>query len=231
MMEFAWRAIYIFSLGSLAPTLVTGVAYDFSRRMEGSSYHDSGRTGKALRLYHPGCNSGHYSRSPECVAAISRFCSDQSDGGGISQEVGSGVFGVACFEKTGHFVKVWALQAHHSSCRLGRSQSAFCISAARRWCNEKGYGDLGLPQEVGSDELLVACFYASWYGDVPMSELREQHCGCDGGHKAQTAACVAAMHRWCNEQGKGRQGLAQEIGNGVLGVGCFYDTWYGDVRI
>lgn len=51
-----------------------------------------------LRTQHSGCDSTEKSRSSDCVAAIHRACNVRGAGGGVAQEIGNGVFGVACFD-------------------------------------------------------------------------------------------------------------------------------------
>mmetsp|Transcript_6502 Transcript_6502/g.18148 ORF Transcript_6502/g.18148 Transcript_6502/m.18148 type:complete len:335 (-) Transcript_6502:2417-3421(-) len=199
------------------------------------AHRPTGSTGMpehSLRSYHDGCNSVHKSRNPACVAAMSRFCGEKCNCGGVSQQVGAGVFGVGCFPEHESIVKVTDLQKHHPGCNsVHISQSNECFSAVHRWCGAMGHGDVGIVQEVGADEFLVACADSTWYGDVSIQDLRQLHGGCDSVGKAQQADCVAAINTWCNANGKGGMGLAQELGNGVIGVGCFNSEWYGDVAV
>mmetsp|Transcript_31424 Transcript_31424/g.63864 ORF Transcript_31424/g.63864 Transcript_31424/m.63864 type:complete len:386 (-) Transcript_31424:2967-4124(-) len=207
-------------------------AYDFDEGAQKCIYNDIGCPTKKLRNYHGGCDSVHKSRTPECVSAMNRFCNEKcTHCGGVSQEVGNGVFGVACFASNAHIVYLQDLQTHHSSCHAGASQSNECASAIHRWCGANGHGSVGIAQELGSDHFLLRCFGATWYGDVSIQDLRNQHHGCDNVGKGNTADCVSAMHRWCGANNKGTQGLAQELGNGVIGVACFDSEWYGDVAV
>ena len=186
----------------------------------------------ALRSYHGGCDSVHKSRDPVCVAATSRYCAEKCNCGGVSQQVGAGVFGVGCFKEHESIVKLAELQEHHPVCnRISLSQSNECYSAVHRWCEATGRGQVGIAQEVGADEFLVACTDATWYGDVSIQDLRRLHGGCNEVGKGQTADCVAAINTWCNRNGKGTLGLAQELGNGVIGAGCFNAEWYGDIAV
>ncbi|CAM9579490.1 unnamed protein product [Chrysoparadoxa australica] len=111
-----------------------------------------------LRDLHSGCELTR-SQTADCVAAIHRYCTDEQGANvGISQEVGIGVFGVACFSGTVHHMKLADLQTFHDDCNtLSRSQSDFCVAAISRACKERGFG-AGVSQEVGSDEFAVACF-------------------------------------------------------------------------
>ncbi|NEO00909.1 MAG: hypothetical protein F6K50_37455 [Moorea sp. SIO3I7] len=188
--------------------------------------------GGILSDYHSGCNSLGKSRSPDCVAAIHRYCDKNSRGGaGLSQEVGAGVFGVACFNPTWYGdVSVNTLRSYHQGCdNLGKSQAPECVAAIHRYCFEKHGAGAGLSQEVGAGVFGVACFNPTWYGDVSVNTLRSYHQGCDNLGKSQAPECVAAMHRYCFEKRGAGAGLSQEVGAGVFGVACFNPTWYGDV--
>ena len=121
-----------------------------------------------------------------------------------------------------------SLASLHSSCS-GEPQSPDCVAAIHRACNQRGAGG-GISQEVGNGVLGVACFDTKWFGDISIDELRTQHSGCDSTGKSQSTDCVAAIHRACNVRGAGG-GIAQEVGNGVLGVACFDTKWFGDIPI
>ena len=200
-----------------------------------------------LNDYHPECITGTIGMSPpphpetiirgsDCTAAIHRYCERQNRGGaGFPQEIGSKsgrpIHGVACFKPSWYGdVPLNLLAAGHSGCNnIDKSQSADCMSAVHRWCAADGRGGAGLAQEVGPSSFGVACFQPSSYQDVSINDLRAQIGGCDSVDKSQTSACLAAIHRWCNENHKGTAGLAQEVGNGVLGVACLNSAGYSDV--
>ncbi|QHG21038.1 hypothetical protein [Nostoc sp. ATCC 53789] len=126
---------------------------------------------QTLRSYHSGCDSLGKSQSAECVAAMHRYCYSSGRGGaGLAQEVGAGVFGVACFNPRSYQdVSLSDLANQHGECNsLSKSQSAECVAAMHRWCVTRGLGTTGLAQEVGNGVFGVACFNASWYGDVAL---------------------------------------------------------------
>ncbi|MEO1347996.1 MAG: hypothetical protein AAFW84_04235 [Cyanobacteria bacterium J06635_15] len=187
-----------------------------------------------LTALHNGCNALHKSRTPDCVAAIHRVCSQAGRGGaGISQEVGSGVLGVACFDPSWYGdVSLNDLEGHHGGCNdLSKSQSADCVAAIHRYCFSSGHGGAGVAQEVGAGVFGVACFNPRSYQDVSLSALSSQHEGCNDLSKSQSPDCVAAMHRWCVTNNLGSIGLAQEVGANVFGVACFNASWYGDIAL
>jgi hypothetical protein len=158
-----------------------------------------------------------------------RFCKTTHNvDAGVSQEVGQGVFGVACFKPSwSGDVALSALAAQGSACDdLSKSQHQDCVSAAHRWCHNTGRAGAGIIQEVGNGTFYVACFNPNSYEDVSLSNLINQHGGCNDTGKSQHSDCVAAMHRWCVNNGKGASGLAQETGNGVIGVACFNNRLY-----
>jgi len=203
---------------------------------------------QSLRQLHNGCDHPTKSRTPECVAAMHRYCSSPFPGSaGISQEVGVASVGVACIPTTTvEVVELRTLQAKVSSCMKTHSQSQSCMSAAHRWCSDTGRGGSGVAQEVGTRlfcaggpkgggcaqvaEFAVACFNPTSYQIVPIGDLAALHAGCNSTAKSQHADCVAAIHRWCTNSGSGG-GVAQETGNGVLGVACFSVAKYADVPL
>ena len=131
--------------------------------------------GCGLCSFHQGCDGFEKSRTPECVAATSRFCKTICSGcGGVIQQVNGlgGVFGVSCFRGRENIVSVEDLSRHHPGCaQPSLSQSNDCIAAVNRWCFKNGQGSNGIPQEVGVDEFAVSCFDASWYGTVLLLDL------------------------------------------------------------
>jgi uncharacterized protein YkwD len=187
-----------------------------------------------LQSLHSGCDAESKSQTADCVAATHRFCAGPIGlGAGIAQEVGQNVLGVACFTPNWYGdVSLADLTGRHPGCHDGAlSRSPDCVSAIHRACAQGSLGGAGVSQEVGAGVLGVACFHPSWYGDVALEALRAEHPGCDSLGKSQHPDCMAAVHRWCSHAGVGGAGLAQEVGNGVFGVACFWPGWYGDAAI
>jgi len=184
-----------------------------------------------LLCYHDGCNDISKSRTPECVAAMSRYCGDRGFQLGFSQEVGAGVFGVACRATSFRAdISLNELIVRHSGCNaLSKSQQPECMAAVHRACNARGF-DAGMSQEVGNGVFGVACVQSGWYGDISLAELSARHAGCNNVAFSQTPSCVAAAHRACNARGFAA-GLVQEVGSNVLGVACFAVDSYGDVPV
>jgi hypothetical protein len=190
--------------------------------------------GKNLRAHHSGCNALSKSRSPDCVAAIHRFCADtRKIGAGVSQEIGTNVFGVACFQPK-HYgdVSLSTLKQHHGGCNdLGKSQHPDCMAAIHRYCHKNRGAGAGISQEVGSGVFGVACFQPKHYGDVSLSTLQDYHKGCNSLSKSQHPDCVAAIHRYCADKHGASGGISQEVGTGVFGVACFNAKRYEDVSL
>lgn len=183
-----------------------------------------------------GC-SRDQSRDPACVAAIHRFCSADGRGGaGLAQDVGPAAtattFGISCFQPSwAGDVPIAQLKQLNPGCDdPGKSQSPACMAAVHRWC-ATGKGGAGLAQEIGNGVFSVACFRTTHYQDVPVAQLKTLSSGCDDIGKSQRQDCVAAIHRWCINNGKGTGGLSQEVGDGVLGVACFAGTTHSDVPV
>jgi Domain of unknown function (DUF4157) len=184
----------------------------------------------SLASYHPGCSGDP--QSPECVAAIHRACAALGAGGGMSQEVGNGVFGVACFDTKWYGdVSIGDLRSKHPGCNLENSQSPECVAAIHRFCSSSFGAGGGMSQEVGNGVFGVACFDTKWYGDVSIDDLRSKHPGCDNANKSRSSDCLAAIHRFCSSSFGAGGGMSQEVGNGVFGVACFNTKWYGDISV
>lgn len=99
-------------------------------------------------------------RSQQGVSAIHRFCAHSGHSVGVSQEVGNGVFGVACWMADFYGdAPLSDLTAHHKDCNaLSKSQHPDCVSAIHRWCQARCSGCAGIAQEVGAGVIGVACW-------------------------------------------------------------------------
>ena len=130
-----------------------------------------------LTHLHPGCDSLTKSQTPECMSAVHRWCGGRG-GAGLVQELGAGVFGVACFQTTSYQdVSTNDLRSLHSGCdSTSKSQKADCVAAIHRWCvNNRNSSpgrnaSAGLSQETGNGVLGVACFNSTLYTDVDLFE-------------------------------------------------------------
>ena len=103
------------------------------------------------------------------MAAAHRWCIENRKGGaGLVQEVGNGVFGVACFQPSSYQdVAIENLKAQIEECdSFGKSQHQACVTAIHRWCVKNQKGDAGLAQEVGNGVFGVACFRTTSYTDL-----------------------------------------------------------------
>lgn len=125
-----------------------------------------------------------------------------------------------------------SLYGQHNGCDSpSNARSPDCVAAMHRYCAKSGHGGAGMSQELALSSIGVACVNPNWYGDVQLSELRRLHNGCDDIRKSQTSDCMAAVHRWCNQSGKGGGGIVQEVGDSVLGVACINAKYYGDAPL
>lgn len=123
------------------------------------------------------------------------------------------------------------IQLHGGCNTVEKSRNPDCVAAMHRYCSNSGRGGGGVSQEVGRGVFGVACFNPTWYGDVPLNDLTNLHGDCNNLGQSQSGACVAAVHRWCSQTGKGEGGIVQEVGNGVFGVACFAPQSYQDVAL
>jgi hypothetical protein len=124
----------------------------------------------------------------------------------------------------------------HSGCdSVSKSRNSDCVAAMHHYCEKHNLGGAGISQEVGGDAIGVACVKRNWYGSVPLHELTKIVNGCNNIAGSQTGACVAAVHRWCSQSGKGGVGVVQETGKEqgvpVFGVACFAAKTYQDVPL
>jgi hypothetical protein len=147
-------------------------AFDFENYFAGwfeeqiaNSQAQSNPSPGSLASYHPDCKDNP--QSPACVAAIHRACETRGASGGMSQEVGNGVFGVACFDtKWFGDVSIDDLRSKHPGCdSANKSRSSDCVAAIHRFCETRGAGG-GISQEIGNGVLGVACFDTKWFGDI-----------------------------------------------------------------
>jgi hypothetical protein len=114
------------------------------------------------------------------------------------------------------------LMSLHRGCDApGKSRSSDCTAAIHRHCSYNNQGG-GVSQEVGANDLGIACFEKSAFRDIAPADLRTYHDGCDD---PQSANCMAATHRFCNTLGA-TGGLVQEIGVNAFGVACFQGGYF-----
>lgn len=192
-----------------------------------------------LRSLHSGCDSVSKSQTSQCTAAVHRYCGLYGYNMGTPQEVGVSSFLIGCWNAQVYkdfAVNSLPLHSYHGGCDSGgEAQKPECIAAIHRKCNTESLRSMGLPQEVSSTTITMGCFDAEAYGDVSIATLRNYHSACDSTSKSQTAACASAVHRFCIDEGFAAGsfslGEPQEVGSGVLGVGCFNADLYLDVTI
>ena len=72
------------------------------------------------------------------------------------------------------------------------------LHASNRYCEQTfGLNHSGMPQEVGANHIIVACFHAPVKEEVPVSTLKSHHPICAQVSDGPTDACFAAASRWC----------------------------------
>jgi len=124
------------------------------------------------------------------------------------------------------------LRNYNSACNaVSKSRTPECVNAMHKFCSTKKILYGAISQEYGTSIITVACFGASWYGNVLLSSLKTHHSGCSSLTFGQTPNCVAAAHRWCVKEGKGNAGLIQGSIDPGFGVACFTPSWYGSVPL
>lgn len=105
-------------------------------------------------------------QSAECFSSTHRYCNANGHGGvGIIQELGVGVVGLACVPAPWyHIVKIAKLANLHSGCNsLNKAQEPPCLSAAHRYCSNRGLGIGGVIAELGRDEVALGCIVGGIY--------------------------------------------------------------------
>ncbi|CAG8951306.1 hypothetical protein HYFRA_00008056 [Hymenoscyphus fraxineus] len=182
----------------------------------------------ALNQYHSGCNSVSLSRSPACMAAFHRYCSDNQYGGaGYPQEVGSDELGFLCAQTS------WYGNIAYGdlpNCN-GATQSVGCYSSAHRFCISIDKTGVGMVQELGSGVVGLACVPYSWYGLLDISVLRAQHAGCTSPSQAQEPACIAAIHRYCTANNLGQGGAITEVRAFEVEAACIRAATYRTAKV
>lgn len=185
--------------------------------------------GTPLHIYHDGCNSNSRSRTADCMAAMHRYCVFNNKGAAAySQEVGPTSIAFLCMEV------LWKKDVTYDNlpgCSRSATQTQACYSYAHRFCDYMGQNGVGIPLEVGSDVINMACVRTSWLGIVKIAALQLQHSGCRDGSVTQSADCAAAVHRWCSGQNLGLGGLITEVGADEVEVGCISAANMNDVQI
>jgi hypothetical protein len=103
-----------------------------------------------LRSYHSGCTSIQGSRTPDCMAAMHRYCYMNGKGSaGYPQEIGADEFGVLCSNATWYGDVAYDAIPNCAG-PATNTQSAACYSSAHRFCDSIGKGGVGMIQEIGA---------------------------------------------------------------------------------
>eukprot|EP01025_Chloroclados_australasicus_P004448 TRINITY_DN110_c0_g3_i1.p1 TRINITY_DN110_c0_g3~~TRINITY_DN110_c0_g3_i1.p1 ORF type:complete len:427 (-),score=30.51 TRINITY_DN110_c0_g3_i1:240-1424(-) len=183
----------------------------------------------ALQQLHEGCFGEENARSPECYAALHRYCQkvELNSGAmvGMGREVLGNQIGVSCVaaQWVGD-VPVSDLHLYNAGCQIEASQSRDCLAAAHRFCNDKLEADAGgISQEVGTGTLLVTCFKAARREHVITSVLNDEGTNCSFPDSDSTD-CFSAASKWCRRFGHDG-GITQEVNEDGMTVAC-YDAMY-----
>lgn len=185
------------------------------------------------------CDSVSKGRTPECTAAMHRFCGKvefptQMTTLGVPREFGVDEIGLSCV-KTGWNgdVSIATLQHYVSGCTMVQSQGKECIKAIHTYCSNTfsiwGY-TAGISQEAGNNVLGVHCFKPTLLQDVNWDEVKSFMSECYYPDIA-SMSCFAAAKRWCEDSGY-RGGIPQSWGaNNVMRVACYTDEFTNAVRV
>lgn len=183
---------------------------------------------KTLRQFHDLCNSNAKSRSPQCVAAMSRYCNvikfpwyePKFPLLAASREHGQNVITFSCIRVTlARQVTLSELKSYHNGCTKNASQSSQCLAAIHRFCLSDCGSDAGLAQEIPTDGIFVTCFKASLKKTLPISDLTNEHGLCNT-DVSSGDNCFAAASRWCIKRGH-TGGITQEVGGDSVLVACY----------
>jgi hypothetical protein len=181
---------------------------------------------RPLRSYHSECASVHDSRSPQCMAAMHRFCYLNGKGSAAyPQEVGIDEIGFLCTRATWYGNVPYA-DIPNCVGEASNTQSAACYSSAHRFCDGIGQGGAGIIQELGDGVAGLACVPTPWYHIVKIADLEKLHSGCSLPALAQSPACASAAHRYCSSNGLGPGGVINELGLDEVALGCISDSVY-----
>ena len=184
------------------------------------------------------CNSVSRSRTPECTAAMHRFCGrvkfpTPRTTLGVPREFGTDELEMSCV-KTGvkRDVPIGTLRHYNSRCIMTQSQGKECMQAINKYCTS-AYGFLGfgagLSQEAGHNVLGVHCFKPTLMQNVKWNDVKKFVPDCRYPDTA-SIPCFAAAKRWCVNQGH-RGGIPQSFGSHLMKVACYNDEFTNNVSM
>jgi hypothetical protein len=186
---------------------------------------------KPLSIYHPQCTSVGQSRTPECMAAMHRYCSINHLGdAAYPQEVGTDEIGFLCMPATS-YANVAYSEIPGCAGNPANTQSTGCYHSAHSYCQRFPEGGTGIIQELGPGVAGLACVATPWYSVVKIAELAALHGGCTSSSLAQSPPCVAAAHRYCTSNGLGAGGVINELGRDEVALACIVDAAYTSAKM
>ena len=110
-----------------------------------------------------------------CLRAVVLYCKDKlgSNYAGLSQGIKHSVFTVGCFKTSAvEYLTSEVVDNLNADCKLGVYWEA-CFAAASTFCSRfLGYSG-GIPTDVDSGGMTIACYDASYYGDVYLERTEE----------------------------------------------------------
>lgn len=164
-----------------------------------------------LSRLHSGCSGWWRVKRPDCAAATHRACKAYGYQVGIRQLHNPRGIYATCLRPNwfGH-VHISLLGFYHSGCNLHNTQSSDCVAAAHRVCKKKGY-NMGIIQEVGSENVAMGCFRAGRMYVERKSFL--QNC-------PSVEDCFDEASHYCRSRGWAG-GLPQEHTGSKVAFGCY----------
>ncbi len=161
-----------------------------------------------LTAAHPLCTQAT-SYSNSCYAASSRHCQSSYGAFTVSGYGAADVNGadptIVCVNgnlavlQTKTFAE---LAAHHGGCASDLDVlSAACSSAVHRACAAQGHVSGFGPVEHELGVAQIVCVRRGVVTSAPVATLQAYHPGCNDVAQASSAACLAAIHRYCRTGG------------------------------
>ena len=131
------------------------------------------------------------------------------------------------------------LRDFHSGCNTNaKSRNPECVSAMHRYCNnirfpwhQPDYRLTAASREHHGGFIHFDCIKSTYGRYVSLTELQLHHSSCTR-VTSQSISCLAAIHRFCEANGKGDDaGLAQEVPAESIYVTCFKPSLKKSVSI
>ena len=165
------------------------------------------------------------------MAAMHRYCTQNGMGSAAyPQEFGIDELGFLCADTLSYGDVAYGKIASCAG-EISNLQSPPCFTATHQYCNGEGFNAIGVIQEIGNGVVGVGCIPHSWYNNVPFAELTYYHPGCSSVDKAQEPDCIAAVHRFCSNNGLGQGGAIVELQPFSVAVACISAARYVNLKV